>query len=138
MPSPAPRPVPRPDVYVHTQPFWTGARERKLLLQFCTDTGQFQHHPRPVSIHSGSRNLEWREVCGRGVIYACSILRVGRPDAAARLPLDIAIIELEEGVRIIANIIDSPADSIRIDAAVVLAWDLLDDDMPYPAFKVVG
>jgi len=41
-------------------------------------------------------------------------------------------------VRIIANIIDSPADSIRIDAPVVLAWDMLDDDTPYPAFKVAG
>src|ERR1700712_2394834 len=93
-----PRPVPTPDVYVPTAPFWAGAKQGKLMVQFCRDTGRFQHYPRPVSIYTGTRNLEWREVSGRGVIYACSVLRVPGPGLAGRLPLHVATVELEEGV----------------------------------------
>jgi uncharacterized protein len=132
----ASRPIPQPNSYVYTEPFWAAARERKLFLQFCTDTNRFQHYPRPVSIYSGGRNLEWREVSGKGRIYACTVLRVGRPEVAARLPLQIATIELDEGVRIIGNIIDSRVEDIKIDAPVIVAWDMLDGGAPYPAFQV--
>ena len=130
------RPVPKSSRYVDTEPFWAGMRQKKLFLQFCKDTGSFQHYPRPVSIYTGSRNLEWREVSGKGTIYASSTLRVGRPDLATRLPLPIATIELTEQVRIVANILDSASDDIRIGQSVTLVWDRLDDEMPYPAFTV--
>jgi uncharacterized protein len=130
------RPVPRPDVYVTTAPFWAAARERKLYLQCCADTGRFQHYPRPVSLYTGSRNLQWREVSGRGRIYACTTLRAGRPEVADRLPLLLATIELEEGVRIVGNLLDTAPDAMKIGAPVELAWDELDEGVPYPAFRV--
>jgi uncharacterized OB-fold protein len=132
------RPVPQPDLYVHTAPFWAAAKERKLYLQRCVDTGRFQHYPRPVSLLTGSRNLEWREVSGLGRIYACTTLRAGRPEVAARLPLMLATVELEEGVRIVGNLLDTAPEAMKIGAPVELAWDMLDDDMPYPAFRVVA
>jgi uncharacterized OB-fold protein len=130
------RPVPKPDVYVPTNPFWDGARAGKLMLQFCKDTQRFQHYPRPVSIYTGSRNLEWREVSGRGSIYACTIVRVPGPGLEGRLPLSVVTVELDEGVRIIANIIGSNPDEVAIGGRVVLAWDRLDGDTPYPAFRL--
>jgi uncharacterized OB-fold protein len=130
------RPVPKPDVYVPTKPFWDGARAGKLMLQFCTDTQRFQHYPRPVSIYTGSRNLEWREVSGNGRIYACTIVRVPGPGLEGRLPLSVVTVELDEGVRIIANIVGSHPDEVAIGGRVVLAWDRLDDDTPYPAFRL--
>jgi len=132
----ATRPVPKPDVYVPTKPFWEGARAGKLMLQFCKDTQRFQHYPRPVSIYTGSRNLEWREVSGNGRIYACTIVRVPGPGLEGRLPLSVATIELDEGVRIIANIIGCDPDEVAIGRRVVLAWDRLDGDTPYPAFRL--
>jgi uncharacterized OB-fold protein len=130
------RPVPKPDVYVPTKPFWDGARAGKLMLQFCKDTQRFQHYPRPVSIYSGSRNLEWREVSGRGHIYACTIVRIPGPGLEGRVPLSVATVELDEGVRTIANIIGSNPEDVTIGRRVVLAWDQLDGDTPYPAFKL--
>lgn len=84
----AARPVPKVSVYVDTTPFWEAAKRGKLVLQFCKDTNQFQHYPRPVSIFTGSRNLEWREVSGKGVIYACTVIRVPGPglEGAYRYP----------------------------------------------------
>jgi uncharacterized OB-fold protein len=130
------RPVPKPDVYVPTKPFWEGARAGKLMLQFCKDTQRFQHHPRPVSIYTGSRNVEWREVSGNGRIYACAIVRISGPGVEGRLPLSVATVELDEGVRIIANVVGSDPDEVAIGQRVMLAWDRLDDDTPYPAFRL--
>lgn len=131
------RVAPQPNVYVPTQPFWDGVRDGKLVLQYCKDTNQFQHYPRPVSIFTGSRNLEWRQVSGRGEIYACTTLRISGPGLEGRVPLAVATVELEEKVRLIANIVDSDPASIRIGARVRLAWDRIDDNTNYPAFVVV-
>src|SRR5437660_3737858 len=127
----ATRPVPKPDVYVPTKPFWEGARAGKLMLQFCKDTQRFQHYPRPVSIYTGSRKLEWREVSGKGQIYACTIVRVPGPGLEGRVPLSVATVELDEGVRIIANIAGSNPEDVTIGRRVALAWDQLDGDTSY-------
>lgn len=133
----ASRPVPPPNTYVHTQPFWDGAKEGKFMLQYCKDTGQFQYQPRPVSIYTGSRNLEWREASGKGIIYACTVVRVPGPGIKDRIPLMAAIVELEEGVRVMANILEAEPDDMKIGQKVELVWDTLDDGVPYPAFKIV-
>ena len=131
------RPIPRPSVYVDTQPFWDAAKRGKLALQFCLDTKRFQHYPRPVSIFTGSRNLEWREVSGKGTIYACTVIRVPGPGLEGRLPLSVVTVELDEGVRIIGNVLNVDPDTVAIGQRVEVAWDRLADDVQYPAFNVV-
>ena len=130
------RPIPKPDGYVPTGPFWDGAKHGALVLQYCRDTNRFQHYPRPVSLATGSRNLEWRAVSGKGTIYAVTIVRVPGPGLEGRLPLIVATITLDEGVRIIANILDAGAATATIGARVVLAWDYLNAETPYPAFRL--
>ena len=120
-----------------SEPYWEGTKRKKLLIQYCKATGKYQHFPRPVSIFTGSRNLEWREVSGKGTIYACTVIRVPGPGLEGRLPLSVATVELDEGVRILGNILDADADTVAIGQRVVVAWDRLSDDVQYPAFKVV-
>lgn len=132
------RPSPKANTYVHTDPFWTGARAGKLMLQYCPESGRFQHPPRPVSIYTGKRRLEWREVSGKGAIYACSVLRVPGPGLEGRLPMCYASIDLDEGVRIIGTLLDCQSGQATIGARVKLAWDKLDDGMGYPAFVLTG
>lgn len=131
------RPVPKPSVYVDSTPFWNGIAAGKLVLQYCKDTQQFQHYPRPVSIFTGSRNLEWREVSGRGEIYACTVVRVPGPGLDGRLPLSIVTVQLDEGIRILGNILGCGPDTVKIGQRVQVAWDRLTDDVRYPAFNVV-
>ena len=128
------RPVPRENVYVDTAPFWKGVQEGKLVLQYCTEAKKFQHFPRPVSIYTGRRTLEWREVSGNGVIYACTVVRIPGPGLDGRLPLCVATVELDEGVRMIANILDCTPEQLAIGKRVKLAWDRLTDERQYPAF----
>jgi uncharacterized OB-fold protein len=129
------RPAPQPNVYVDTKPFWEAAARKELVIQYCKDTGKFQHYPRPVSIYTGSRNLEWRKVSGKGTIYACTTIRIPGPGLDGRLPLPVATVELDEGVRMIANIIESEPARIAIGRRVEIAWDPLDKGF-YPAFRL--
>jgi uncharacterized OB-fold protein len=130
------RPTPRPGTFVASQPFWEGAKEGALTLQYCKDTEQFQHYPKPVSIYTGSRNLDWRPVTGEGVIYALTTLRVPGPGVTHRLPLKVATVELDAGVRIIGNILGQEAEP-KIGDRVTLVWDELGDGTAYPAFRCV-
>ncbi|WP_076858348.1 Zn-ribbon domain-containing OB-fold protein [Bradyrhizobium mercantei] len=131
------RAIPRPSVYVDTAPFWQAAARGKLVLQYCKDTGRFQHYPRPVSIYTGSRNLEWREVSGKGEIYAYTVVRVPGPGLEGRLPLLVVTIQLDEGVRIIGNVLGAEPEELAIGRRVELTWDQLGEDVQYPAFRLV-
>jgi hypothetical protein len=130
-----PRKLPREKLYVDSAPFWQGTREGKLMLQYCKDSGRFQHFPRPVSLYTGSRNLEWREVSGKGTVYAITALRTPGLGADGRLPCVLALVELEEGVRILGNLPASRPGDVRIGDRVKLAWDELSDGR-YPAFTI--
>ena len=132
------RPEPKTGLFVDTEPFWKGTERGELMLQYCPDTQQFQMFPRPVSMYSGRRELEWRKVSGRGTIYACTIVRVPAPNLdASRLPLSVVTVELGEGVRILGNVLDRDPETVAIGQRVELAWDPISDDLRYPAFVVV-
>ena len=136
--QPIQRPVPKANFFVDTEAFWQATKRGELMLQYCPDSKQFQHFPRPVSIYSGRRNLQWRKVSGKGTIYACTIVRVPGPGLEGRLPLSVVTVELEEGVRILGNVLNCDPDTVAIGQPVELAWDRIDDDVQYPAFNVVG
>ena len=130
------RPVPKPSVYIDTTAFWNGVKDGKLVLQYCPETKQFQHYPRPVSIYTGKRNIEWREVTGKGTIYACTVIRIPGPGLEGRLPLCVATVDLDEGVRFIGNVLNCAPEAVKIGARVKLAWDKLGDGSNYPAFEL--
>lgn len=133
-PIPA-RPVPRVGNYVDSQPFWDGIAAGKLVLQYCTEAKRFQHYPKPVSGYTGRRTLEWRETSGQGTIYACTVVRIPGPGLEGRLPLCVATVELDEGVRLIANVQCRP-EELEIGRRVTLAWDALTPEQNYPAFRL--
>ncbi|MFC4276194.1 Zn-ribbon domain-containing OB-fold protein [Achromobacter aloeverae] len=130
------RPIPRQGVYVDTRPFWDGISQGRLVLQYCTAAGRFQHYPKPVSAYSGRRTLEWREVSGKGAIYAATVVRIAGPGVEGRIPLCVATVELDEGVRIIANVLNCAPADLAVGKRVRLAIDHLAPDHPYPAFEL--
>ncbi|HKX21679.1 MAG TPA: Zn-ribbon domain-containing OB-fold protein [Rhizorhapis sp.] len=116
-----------PRTFSFSKPFWDATRERKLLLQYCRATGQFQFYPRPVSLFTGRRDLEWREVSGRGEVFAFTVAHIARPPFAGHTPFLIATVTLDVGVNIIANLIRCPADRVAIGMGVRPAWTPLAD-----------
>ena len=129
------RPLPRPNIYMKTGPFWEAAKERKLLLQYCADTKQYQWLPRPVSIFTGKRNLEWREASGKGTLYTWTNTLAPWPGHEDRLPYVCALVDLEEGVRVLANLINYDLSKLRDGLPVKLTWETLSQDFEYPVFE---
>ncbi|TFY99822.1 Zn-ribbon domain-containing OB-fold protein [Ramlibacter rhizophilus] len=137
-PSTAPaRRLPPESGFTDTAPFWQGTREGRLMLQYCTETQRFQHYPRPLSLYTGRRTLGWKEVSGFGTVYAHTVLRTPGLGADGRLPCVLALVELDEGVRILANLPGTAPGEIGIGQRVRLTWDELGGDARYPAFTAM-
>lgn len=130
-----PRPLPRANVYLDTRPFWEAARQGRLLIQYCKDTGRPQFFPRPVSLATGRRNVEWREASGKGTVYSWTVTYSAWPGHEDRVPYVCALVELEEGVRMVANILHCKLEDIRIGMPVKLCWENLAEGIRYPAFE---
>ncbi|OVZ59476.1 hypothetical protein CDO44_12815 [Pigmentiphaga sp. NML080357] len=130
-----PRPLPRPDIYAKTRPFWDAANEGRLLLQRCKDTGKCQWFPRSGSVYTGKRNIEWVESSGRGTVYSWTLSVAPWPGHESRAPYLCAYVELEEGVRILANLFNVEPEGVRIGMPVKLMWERLSDEFNYPAFE---
>lgn len=114
------RPPIRPSNF--SKPFWDATREKRLLLQYCPATQQYQFFPRPVSLFTARRALEWREVSGRGQVYSYTVARLGPGPFRGHEPYLVALVALEEGVHIMANIVHCAIDAIRIGMAVEPFW----------------
>lgn len=127
-----PRPVPKPSFY--TKPFWEGARDKKLMLQFDPDCKTFQFWPRPTSVKTGKANLEWRQSSGRGVLYSYTVVHVPAHGFEDRVPYVIGLIELAEGVRIVSNLVGVGAQEVKIGMPMRLTWEPL-GDTNYFAFE---
>lgn len=110
-PLPMPTPV--------TQPFWDSLRERKVRLQVCEECSKFVHYPRGRCPHCLSDRLGWREVAGTGHVYTFTIAR--RPTAPQfqdEIPQKIAVVELDEGVRLTTTLVNVAEDSIKVGMRV--------------------
>jgi len=120
-------PHPAPPASALTQPMWDAARQGKLLLQYDRKAGKYQFFPRPLAIYSGSDEVEWREASGRGKLYAWTLVHVplrGLEDVA---PYVSAAVELDEGVRLMARIVDCDPKTLKPGMRVRVAWDKVGD-----------
>jgi uncharacterized OB-fold protein len=130
-----PRPLPRIGAYMDTKPFWEAAKSGKLVIQYCRDTGKPQHFPRPVSMANGRRNLEWREVSGKGTVYSFTNTFSAWPGHEDRVPYLCALVELPEGVRMMVNLLNVKAEDVKIGMPVKVCFEKLSEEINLPAFE---
>lgn len=128
-----PRPLPKPTPA--TQAFWDGAKKGKLMLQWDPTAKKYQFWPRANSVRTGRRNLQWKPTSGKGALYSFTVTHVPTPGFEARAPYVIGMIQLDEGVRIIANLINIEIDEVEIGMRMKVAWEKLSDDITYFAFE---
>jgi uncharacterized OB-fold protein len=128
------KPQPRPAA--ESLPFWEGARARKLLLPRCNACGEFWFPPSRRCVHCLSSDFAWRESAGEGRIYSFVVFhRVYHPAYEADAPYAVAIVELDEGPRLLANIVGTPPDDVRCDMRVRVTFEER-GDMTIPQFAV--
>lgn len=113
--------------------FWDGARRGELLLQRCAPCGQLRHPPAPMCPHC--RSLDWDTVpsTGRGTIYSWIVSHhPSEDDTDDRV---VVLVELDEGVRLVSNLVGVPWTEVRNDQAVeVLFADV--DGVVLPQFRL--
>ena len=108
------RPLPQP-ITPETKPFWDGLREQKLMIPKCNDCGRAFFYPRIVCPLCHSRNVGWVEASGRGRLYSFEIAyqTIGRT-FKVKPPYVLAMIELEEGPRMLSNLINVEPDPKKL------------------------
>ena len=133
---PRPLPTPSPD----TRPFWDACKRHELTLPYCTDCQQFFFYPRPFCPSCFGWNIEWRQCSGRGVVHTFAIqYRAQMP--GFRPPYVTAIVQLEEGPRMMTNLvgIEEPSpENVRCDMPVEVVWEDLSDEITLPMFRPVA
>ena len=106
-----------------SEPYWEGTKQKKLLIQHCKATGKYQHFPRPVSIFTGRRrDIEWREVSGKGKVFSFTIAHRGPPPFQGAEPYAIASVTLDEGVNVIADMVHCTAEDLKVGMRVKAYW----------------
>jgi uncharacterized protein len=128
------RPAPEPTGF--SRPFWDATRERRLILQYCPVARKFQHYPRPVSIYTGRKTIEWREVAGTGAVYAFTVTHRAPPAFRGREPYIVATIELDEKVRLMSNLVGCEPGDVRVGARVRLTWTPTAGGFSFPLFEL--
>jgi uncharacterized OB-fold protein len=109
-------PLPAPDAVA--APWWKAAGEGRLLFQRCLSCHHTQFYPRAVFTSCGA-TPEWEEASGRGTVHTFTIVRqMGAAPFREQLPYAVAMIELDEGVRMMSNVTDCPVDDVHVGMAV--------------------
>lgn len=128
-----PRPV--PETTPETEEFWTAAADERYLLSECGDCGCTYYYPRAHCPECLSDNVGWQEASGRGTVYSYTVLsRIdGWPDDD--LPLVVAFVELEEGPRVMTNVVDCDPDDVEVGSPVEVQYVPAEDgDIAVPVF----
>ncbi|SDH47660.1 hypothetical protein SAMN04487975_10532 [Planococcus glaciei] len=115
-----------PEVHPEHKEYWEAAALGTLLIKQCDSCGEAHYYPRVLCPHCMSDNTKWNEAKGTGTIYTYSVMRKGTPYA-------IAFVELDEGLRMMTNIVDCDLDTIHIGQKVKVAFKQSgDQDNPGP------
>jgi uncharacterized OB-fold protein len=119
---------PRPE-----QEYFAHLAQGRFMLQRARGSGRVFFYPRVAEPVTGSRDLEWVQACGRGTVYATTVVRPKPPQA----PYNVVLVELEEGPRVMSRVEGLAPAAVRIGQAVRARIDT-QDDKPILVFDAEG
>lgn len=128
-----PIPVPSPE----SKPFWAAVHEHRLELQRCDDCGKFWFPPSLLCPHCLSENSAWTPVSGKGEVFSFVVFhRVYHPGFSDDVPYTVALIELDEGPRMLANLRGIAPGDVKCGLRVHAVFEDVTDDTTIPQFTV--
>ena len=129
---------PLPAITPETRHFWEGTRTGELRLQRCAPCDHVYFPPRPFCPRCASPDVSVFRASGRATLYSYVIHH--RPVPGFVPPYSIALVELEEGPRMMTNIVEVPQtpEALRLDMALEVVFHRLDDEISLPLFRPVG
>ena len=130
-------PIPVPPEIWENIGFWDGVKEHKLVFQKCRQCGRWVHPPRPTCPKCGSFEKEWAPSSGKGTVYSW-VTYPDSPHPGFKAPYSVVLVEMEEGVRLISNMVDTGPDEISIGMPVEVVFDDAAEGLTLPKFRKAG
>jgi uncharacterized protein len=124
------RAFPVPDAV--SLPFWEGIAEGVLRVQRCGACGRYVFYPRAVCPYCASSKLDWVDASGGGRIHSYTVVHRAPPEYRDEVPYVVALVELDEGVRMMARLVDVEPAAVRVDLPVEVA---IQGDPRLPYFR---
>jgi hypothetical protein len=131
------KPLPQPSRW--TRRYWEAAKEHKLVIQRCRACNSYVFYPKLYCVACFSDELEWVEASGKGKVYSYTEM-MNSPVSSFEedLPFVIAIIELEEGVRMLSHVVNCDPGDLTCDMDVEVVFEDIDHEFALPKFQPAG
>lgn len=130
------KPLPVPQKW--SQEFWKATKDHKFLLKKCKECGHIDHPPYYYCTECMSLEHEWVEASGKGTIYTFSTTYMGAPPAFTNdQPFTLAMIDLEEGPRMLSRIVDAKPEEITFGANVEAVFEDVTEETTLVMFRLV-
>jgi uncharacterized protein len=127
------KPIPRPDAV--SAPYWEAAARGELVIQECPSCGHRQFYPRAVCTDCGA-DPAWMTCSGRGTVHTYTVIRQNHAKPFRdELPYVVAVIELEEGPRMMSNVIGCEVGDVTIGMPVEVSFVAADEGIGVPFWK---
>lgn len=118
-----------------TAPFWEAARDERLIIPRCPSCRNWRMPPTPFCPACQAKGIDWEEVVPEGTLFSWTVI-ARAPNPSWSVPWIVAVVELGQagGVRLISNILDTPADTLAIGMKLSVVWDHRADGTTVPRF----
>ena len=134
MSTPRPR-TDLPTIDDDSRPFWDAALQGRFLIRRCNACGAVHHYPRSFCPSCWSDDVEWVEASGRATLYTWSTVHVNDlPPFGERVPYIAAVVDLDEGPRVMTNLVECEPGALSIGMALTVRYRELDDNITAPVF----
>ena len=127
---------PLPQITPEMRPFWEAARRHQLVVQRCRGCGTPRFPARDICSRCLSREADWAAVSGRGTVFSHAVMhQVYHPGFAAEVPYAVIVVELEEGVRMLSNLVGCPVGDITPGMSVEAVFEDVTPEVTLPKFR---
>jgi uncharacterized OB-fold protein len=119
-------------------PFFAAAKRHELVVQRCRGCGLHRFPARDQCSSCLARESDWVRSAGRGTVFSFAVMhQVYHPGFADEVPYAVVVIELDEGARLISNLVDCPVHDVRVGMPVEVVFDDVAPDVTLPKFRPV-
>jgi uncharacterized OB-fold protein len=129
---------PIPMITPESERYWQGCKQHELWLRYCNSCAKAYFYPRDICPSCGSREVTWKQASGRGSIYTFAIVqRAPTPAFAEDVPYVNAIVELEEGPRMLASLVGVEAEpgKVSVGMPVEVTFEDISEEISLPKFR---
>jgi uncharacterized protein len=127
---------PLPQIDEESRPFWEALQRHELYIQKCRDCGELRYYPRAICPGCLSERTEWMPSRGRGKVYTFSVTHQNpSPGFREALPYVLAYVELDEGVKMLTNLVDCQPDAVKIGMPVEVVYEDVTPEVTLAKFR---